>query len=178
MIFIFSCKKTPFFNVQSWVGIMLVKQPFFIGGIESVEDAKGSAFGAAGMFFFTFLASILYLIRDSRRVNDMRVAGGPGGGGSSAGGGGGGSVSSSQHSGSGGGGRQEPEPDIVFDPDQGPSYAMHRTRSSGSLTRRVRGDIRAAVGAGEYGKVSVFEEYDQSEDNQMEPLQSRGGYLS
>jgi hypothetical protein len=153
--------------LQSWVGIMLVKQPFFIGGIDNVEDAKGSAFGAAGMFFFTFLASILYLIRDSRRVSDIRVVeGGGGGGGSIAGGGGGsstggGSVSSSQHS-SSGGARQEP------------SYAMHRTISSGSLTRRIR-----QTRGSEYGKVSVFEEYDESEqDIVVEPLVQHRGYLS
>ena len=40
-------------------------QPFFIGGIEDVEKAKNSAFGAAGTFFFTFLISILYLIADA-----------------------------------------------------------------------------------------------------------------
>jgi hypothetical protein len=49
---------------------MLLKQPFFIGGIDSenVELAKGSAFGAAGTFFFTFLISMLYTIRDARRL--------------------------------------------------------------------------------------------------------------
>jgi hypothetical protein len=52
---------------QSWVGVMLMKQPFFIGGIEDVEKSKASAFGAAGMFFFTFVISILYMIHDSQR---------------------------------------------------------------------------------------------------------------
>lgn len=131
---------------------MLVKQPFFVGGIDNVEEAKGSAFGAAGMFFFTFLASIIYLIRDSRRVSDIRVVEERGGGG--------GSTSGSVHSSSS---RQE-------------SFALHRVRSSGSLTRRVRGDTAQTRG-GEYGKVSVFEDYDQSEE-QLEPLQHRGGYLS
>ena len=46
---------------------MLMKQPFFILGIDDVEHSKGSAFGAAGMFFFTFIGSILYLIQDSTR---------------------------------------------------------------------------------------------------------------
>jgi hypothetical protein len=44
---------------------MLIHQPFFIGGIDDVEKAKSSAFGAAGTFFFTFLISILYLIADA-----------------------------------------------------------------------------------------------------------------
>jgi hypothetical protein len=47
---------------------MLMKQPFFIGGIDDVEVAKGSAFGAAGTFFFTFLVSIIYMIREGRRT--------------------------------------------------------------------------------------------------------------
>lgn len=42
---------------------MLVQQPFFIGGIEDVDRAKSSAFGAAGMFVFTFVVSIGVLIR-------------------------------------------------------------------------------------------------------------------
>ncbi|KAL7567143.1 hypothetical protein ACA910_009469 [Epithemia clementina (nom. ined.)] len=46
-----------------WVGIMLVKQPFFIGGIDDVEEAKGSAFGAAGMFLFIFVIAIIALVR-------------------------------------------------------------------------------------------------------------------
>lgn len=53
---------------QSFVGILLMKQPFFIGGIEDVEVAKGSAFGAAGTFFFTFLISILYMIKEGRQL--------------------------------------------------------------------------------------------------------------
>mmetsp|Transcript_21168 Transcript_21168/g.44250 ORF Transcript_21168/g.44250 Transcript_21168/m.44250 type:complete len:105 (-) Transcript_21168:342-656(-) len=50
-----------------WVGMMLVKQPFFIGGIEDVDVAKSSAFGASGMFLFTFVVSILVLVRNSGR---------------------------------------------------------------------------------------------------------------
>ena len=44
---------------------MLVHQPFLMGGIEDVEKAKTSAFGAAGTFFFTFLISIVYLLAGS-----------------------------------------------------------------------------------------------------------------
>lgn len=51
---------------QSWVGIMLMKQPFYITGIEDLEVAKASAFGAAGAFFFIFLVSILYLLNNGR----------------------------------------------------------------------------------------------------------------
>ena len=45
---------------------MLVHQPFFIGGIDDVETAKSSAFGAAGTFFLVFLVSIVYLIADAQ----------------------------------------------------------------------------------------------------------------
>jgi len=54
-----------FFKMQSWVGIMLVYQPFLVGGFEDVEKAKNSAFGAACTFFFTFMVSVIYLISDS-----------------------------------------------------------------------------------------------------------------
>jgi hypothetical protein len=60
---------------QSFVGILLIKQPFFILGIDDVEAAKGSAFGAAGTFFVTFLVSVIYLIMDGRRVNAEVVSG-------------------------------------------------------------------------------------------------------
>ena len=53
---------------QTWVGVMLMKQPFFVGGIEDVEAAKGSAFGAAGTFFFTFVVSMMYMIRQARSL--------------------------------------------------------------------------------------------------------------
>ena len=50
---------------------MLMRQPFFIGGIDDVEVAKGSAFGAAGLFFFTFVASIFYLMKESSTMPNM-----------------------------------------------------------------------------------------------------------
>ena len=42
-----------------------MNQPFFVGGIEDVDKAKGNAFGAAALFFFIFLISIVHLIMDS-----------------------------------------------------------------------------------------------------------------
>jgi hypothetical protein len=45
---------------------MLMKQPFYIRGIEDVELCKGSAFGAAGAFLFTFLLSTCYMIQKGR----------------------------------------------------------------------------------------------------------------
>jgi hypothetical protein len=47
----------------------LIKQPFLILGIDDVEKAKGSAFGAAGAFFVTFLVSVLYLLNEGRRTS-------------------------------------------------------------------------------------------------------------
>lgn len=44
-----------------------MKQPLYILGVEDLEQAKSSAFGAAGTFFFTFVVSIVYLIRDAKQ---------------------------------------------------------------------------------------------------------------
>jgi len=52
------------------VGLMMIKQPFYIGGIDDPEEAKKSAIGAAMTFFFTFVISISYLFIDSRRHNN------------------------------------------------------------------------------------------------------------
>lgn len=71
----------------TWVGIMLTYQPFFVGGIDDVDTSKTSAFGAAGVFFFTFVLSIGYLLSDSyfssgtsgtTRGNNPRSPGGRG----------------------------------------------------------------------------------------------------
>lgn len=45
---------------------MIHTQPFFIQGIEDAEEARSSAFGAMGMFLFTFLASLLGIWYDSQ----------------------------------------------------------------------------------------------------------------
>lgn len=50
---------------------MLMRQPFFVGGIEDYEKAKGSAFGAAGLFMFIFCVSIAHLIMDSMNVSNV-----------------------------------------------------------------------------------------------------------
>jgi hypothetical protein len=50
-----------------------MKQPFFILGIDDVEAAKKSAFGAAGMFFCTFFLSVVYLLTDGREENSHLV---------------------------------------------------------------------------------------------------------
>lgn len=44
-----------------------MKQPLYILGVEDVEQAKSSAFGAAGTFFFTFIVSIVYMIREAKQ---------------------------------------------------------------------------------------------------------------
>ena len=62
--------------VQSFIGILLIKQPFLILGIDDVELAKGNAFGAAGTFLFTFLLSIFFLLKEGRRLNITVVEGG------------------------------------------------------------------------------------------------------
>ena len=45
---------------------MLAKQPFLVPGIDDDEDAKASAFGAMGMFIFTFGASMYGIYHDAR----------------------------------------------------------------------------------------------------------------
>jgi hypothetical protein len=57
--------------LQLWVGIMITTQPFFIAGIDDAEEAKSSAFGACGMFAFTFVASILGIWYDSQNKADV-----------------------------------------------------------------------------------------------------------
>jgi hypothetical protein len=44
---------------------MIHAQPFFIAGIEDAEKAGASAWGAAGMFLFTFVASVVGIWYDS-----------------------------------------------------------------------------------------------------------------
>jgi hypothetical protein len=44
---------------------MLTTQPFFITGIDDVEEAKSSAFGAFGMFMATFVLSAGGMFYDS-----------------------------------------------------------------------------------------------------------------
>lgn len=46
--------------------MLLVYQPFYISGIENVEKAKGSAFGAMMMFVATFFISLVLWWRDAR----------------------------------------------------------------------------------------------------------------
>ncbi|OEU20790.1 hypothetical protein FRACYDRAFT_267767 [Fragilariopsis cylindrus CCMP1102] len=48
-----------------WVGIMLTTQPFFIAGIEDVEVATRSAFGAFFTFMFVFVLSAVGMWYDS-----------------------------------------------------------------------------------------------------------------
>eukprot|EP00536_Pseudo-nitzschia_multiseries_P002166 jgi/Psemu1/301263/fgenesh1_kg.28_\ len=48
-----------------WVGVMLTTQPFFISGIEDVEVATQSAFGACFMFMFVFVISAIGMFYDS-----------------------------------------------------------------------------------------------------------------
>jgi hypothetical protein len=45
-----------------------VKQPFLINGIDDVESAKISAFGAAATYLFTFLISIIYVIVEGGKI--------------------------------------------------------------------------------------------------------------
>jgi hypothetical protein len=57
--------------VQSFVGTLLIKQPFFLLGIHDVEKAKRSAFGAAALFLVSFIVCVVYLIIEGRRTSVM-----------------------------------------------------------------------------------------------------------
>mmetsp|Transcript_18152 Transcript_18152/g.43889 ORF Transcript_18152/g.43889 Transcript_18152/m.43889 type:complete len:133 (-) Transcript_18152:36-434(-) len=50
---------------QLWVWVMLATQPFFIGGIEDVEAAQKSAFGASAMFGFVVVLSAVGMWYDA-----------------------------------------------------------------------------------------------------------------
>ena len=49
------------------VFIMLTYQPFFIGGIEDLKQARSNAKGGVGTFLFIFLLSVVYLVFDALR---------------------------------------------------------------------------------------------------------------
>lgn len=52
---------------QFWVGMMLTRQPFFVGGIEDVQLARSSAFGSCYMYCATFGISLVITYRDTRK---------------------------------------------------------------------------------------------------------------
>ena len=45
---------------------MIHTQPFYIPGLENDEQARANAFGAMGMFLFTFVASLAGIWYDSQ----------------------------------------------------------------------------------------------------------------
>jgi len=57
---------------------MLHTQPFYVAGIDDVESAETSAFGAMGMFLFTFVASIFGIWYDSQHKAEPIVDGSDG----------------------------------------------------------------------------------------------------
>lgn len=59
---------------------MISTQPFFIAGIDDPDHAKTSAFGAMGMFLFTFVASLIGIWYDSQYKAEPITGEGGGGG--------------------------------------------------------------------------------------------------
>jgi hypothetical protein len=51
---------------QVLIGTLLIRQPFLIQDIDDYDRAKQSAFGAAGLYFFTFLLSSYYFLKEGR----------------------------------------------------------------------------------------------------------------
>mmetsp|Transcript_12243 Transcript_12243/g.25270 ORF Transcript_12243/g.25270 Transcript_12243/m.25270 type:complete len:117 (+) Transcript_12243:165-515(+) len=52
------------------VSLMLTYQPFYIGGIEDLKQAKSNAYGGVGSFLFVFLLSVVYLVIDALQGPD------------------------------------------------------------------------------------------------------------
>lgn len=55
-----------------WVGMMMVKQPFFILGLEDLEKCKGNAFGAMWLFISIFSACLIFFIFESNMQPNCR----------------------------------------------------------------------------------------------------------
>ena len=53
--------------LQVMVSMMLTYQPFYIGGIEDLEQAKKNTYGGVGTFLFVFILSVVYLVLDALR---------------------------------------------------------------------------------------------------------------
>jgi hypothetical protein len=51
--------------------MMLTTQPFFLPGIEDPHEAKSSAFGAFGIFIFTFLLSGYGIYYDNQKKAEV-----------------------------------------------------------------------------------------------------------
>jgi hypothetical protein len=49
---------------------MISAQPFYINGLEDPDEAKKNAFGAMGMFGFTFIASLLGMWYDANHKKE------------------------------------------------------------------------------------------------------------
>lgn len=60
---------------MTFVGILMQQQAFYIKGVEDSEKIKESAFGAMGMFIFSFFASCygVYHHEKYRRSSDIQT---------------------------------------------------------------------------------------------------------
>ena len=58
---------------QFMVAMMLTYQPELIAGFEDFEAARKNTYGAMTFFFVTFVASIVYLIKESLFSSDDRL---------------------------------------------------------------------------------------------------------
>ena len=52
------------------VSLLLMYQPFFVGGIEDLDQARKNAKGGAGSFLCILLLSVIYLVSDALRGGD------------------------------------------------------------------------------------------------------------
>jgi len=61
---------------QLFVAMLLSHQPFYISGIDNVQEAKDSAFGAMFCFIIAFSISVLLWWRDARIQHALSARGG------------------------------------------------------------------------------------------------------
>ena len=52
------------------VAMMLTYQPFYIGGIEDIEQAKKNVYGGVGTFLSIFILSVVYLVLDALSIGE------------------------------------------------------------------------------------------------------------
>mmetsp|Transcript_2721 Transcript_2721/g.4039 ORF Transcript_2721/g.4039 Transcript_2721/m.4039 type:complete len:110 (+) Transcript_2721:177-506(+) len=56
-----------------FVAILITTQPFFIGGIEDFQKARGAAYGAMWAYVITFILSVILDFRDAKRKHRESV---------------------------------------------------------------------------------------------------------
>jgi hypothetical protein len=61
------------FFLQLLVATLLTKQPFFIGGIDDYDQARGAAYGAMWAYVVSFVISVVIGVREARQEHRESV---------------------------------------------------------------------------------------------------------